>query len=360
MQSVPLHYVWQYTDVDRTCWQEHLEEWVPPRIIDAHTHIIDPALRREPMTPEMRRQYWVAEVFEPIDAPNAERCHRLVFPNREVKCIAFGIPDLSFDIEEGNAYVQRECAGRGWYSLAVIRPQWTADQIARILDRPGVIGVKPYYSLISHNPLTRDVHLEASILDFLPHHILEVLNERRAWVTLHVPRAARLGDPANLRDIREIRRRYPDVVLVIAHLGRSFTEAHAREGLLPLADDPGIYFDTSAVLNPASHRVALEHLGPARLLYGTDNPILYMRGRRQYDGKKYINRTSFNFHFNTQREPPEVEARYTLYMYEDLLAIKQACRDLGLTERKYIEALFHDNADRLIRSIEKDKGEPRL
>ena len=61
---------------------------------------------------------------------------------------------------------------------------------------------------------------------------------RHAWVTLHVPGPARLGDPANLREIREIRRRYPHVVLVIAHLGRCYTKGHARAGLLPLADDP--------------------------------------------------------------------------------------------------------------------------
>ncbi len=260
------------------------------------------------------------------------------------------MPDLDWDIEASNAYLQRECTARGWHSLAVIPPQWTAEKVADQLSGPGVLGVKPYYALISHTPLSRDAHLEASIFDFLPHHILEVLDERHAWVTLHVPRAARLGDPANLREIGELRRRYPHVVLVIAHLGRCYTEGHARAGLLPLADDPGIYFDTSAVINPASHRVALEHIGPERLLYGTDNPVFYMRGRRQYRGASYINRTNYDFHFNPQREPPEIEAAYTLFMYEDLLAMKQACRELGI-ERRQIEAIFYDNAAGLIASI---------
>ena len=50
-----------------------------------------------------------------------------------------------------------------------------------------------------------------------------------------------------------------------------------------------------------------------------------MRGRQQWTGTSYINRTNYPFHFNRDREPPEVEARYTLYMYEALDAIKQAC-----------------------------------
>ena len=38
-------------------------------------------------------------------------------------------------------------------------------------------------------------------------------------------------------------------------------------------------------------------------------------------------------------------------MYEDLRAIKQACEELGLTERRHIEAIFHDNVACLIESV---------
>ncbi len=359
MKPAPLHFVWDYTDVDRVFWEEHLENWLPRRILDAHTHVSHPRFRLELMSDAMRRQYWVNEVLEPIDAPTAERCYRAVFPNREFACVAFGHPSLDFDIEGGNAYVQAECASRGWHSLAVIRPQWSQDKVAALLDAPGVIGVKPYYALISHDRETRDRHLEASIFEFLPHPMLEVVNERHAWVTLHVPKVARLGHPENVREIREIRRRDPNLVLVIAHLGRCYTEPHALEALPQFADDPGLFFDTSAVLNPACHRIALQHLGSNRLLYGSDNPVMYMRGRRQYRDRAYLNRTNHPFHFNRDREPPEVEARYTLFMYEDLRAIKQACTDLGIVAREEIKMIFHSNAARLIAGIEARKAKPR-
>ncbi len=351
MKAVHLHHVYDYTPVDRAFWDEHFEQWLPQRIIDAHTHVVAPHFRREPMTEAMRRQYWVNEVFEPIDAPSAERCYQTVFPNRRVSCVAFGMPDLDFDLDGGNAYVQQASDQRGWHSLAVIRPQWPSEKIAALLDLPGVIGLKPYYSLISANRETRDAHLEASIFDFLPHHALELADARHAWVTLHVPRADRLGHPENLREVRELRRRYPNIVLVIAHLGRCYTEAHALEALPQFADDPGLYFDSSAVLNPDSHRVALEHLGPERILYGSDNPVMYMRGRRQYHDRTYLNRTSHPFTFNRDREPPGIEAGYTLFMYEDIYAIKQACARLGITDRRQIEMIFHDNAARLIQSV---------
>ncbi|NLW51671.1 MAG: amidohydrolase family protein [Candidatus Brocadiaceae bacterium] len=347
MAGIPLHHVWQYTDVDRAFWHEHLEGWVPERIIDAHTHVADPALRVEPVTDEMRRQYWVSEVNEPMCAEDAARCTGIVFPGRQVTQVAVGSPSLAFDIERANEALRRECLARGWHALTVCPPQWTAERVAEELKKPGVLGLKPYYTLIARDPTTRDAHLEASIFDFLPRHVLEAAEEAGAWITLHVPRAERLPHPDNLREIREIRRRYPNVVLVIAHLGRCYTEPHAREGLLPLAADPGLYFDNSAVLNPAVHRLALETIGPERILYGTDNPVFYMRGRRQWRGRSYVNRTSHPFHFNAEREPPEVEAGYTLYMYEALRALKDACRATGIDARG-VQGILHDNAQRLI------------
>jgi len=348
MTAIDLHHVWQYTDVDRAFWRRHLEDWVPRRVFDAHTHVNEPRFRLIAPSDERRRQYWVNEVSEPIGAADAARCAEIVFPGRSYSCLAFGHPNLDYDLAASNASLAAECARRGWHRLAVVPPDWSAEALRAELDRPSTLGVKPYYALIAgQDPHSRDRFLEASIFEFLPHAHLELLDQRGACVMLHVPKADRLGHPANIAEIREIRRRYPRVVLIIAHLGRSYTLPHARESLPLLADDPGLYFDNSAVLNPDVHRFALATLGPRRILYGTDNPIFYMRGRRQWHGRTYVNRTSYPFHFNRDREPPEVEATYTLYMYEALLALKQACEDLSLS-REDVEAIFHGNAERVL------------
>jgi len=349
MNEIPLLGPHTYNDVDRAFWREHLKDWIPESIIDAHVHIADPALQIETITDEIRRSYWVMELSDMQDFKTYDHCYRTVFPGRTVSSIAFGMPNLGWDIESVNAYVAEGARQRDSFSLAVVRPTWVAEQVRDLLRRPGVIGVKPYYSLIGYDRHGRDKHIEASIYEFLPHHQLRVLDEYHAWVTLHVPRAGRLAHPDNLREVREIRQRYPRIKLVIAHLGRSYTLPHAREGLLPLAGDEGLFFDISAVLNPEVLELALEHLGPQRLLYGTDNPVFYMRGRRQWSGTTYRNRTSQPFYFNTEREPPEIEAGYTLYMYEALRALRRAVEKTGL-DRDAIEDIFHRNAERLIRA----------
>ncbi|MCL2624641.1 MAG: amidohydrolase [Planctomycetaceae bacterium] len=344
MNPKHLHYVWNYTDFDHGFWEKHLADWLPETIIDAHVHIAESALRRVPMTDEMRRQYWVSEVIEPIAAETLEECYRTVFPGKRVSCLAFGMPDLDYDIAASNEYVQKECSKRDWRGLSLLIPQWDQKKIESELSRPGIIGMKPYYAMIGQNRDTRDQYIEASIYDFLPHHALEVLDKHHAWVTLHVPKSQRLGHPDNIREIREIRNRYPGIVLVIAHLGRCYTEKQAREGILPLADDSGLYFDTSAVVNPDSHRVALEAVGTERLIYGSDNPVFFMRGRRQFTENSYINRTNHDFFFNKARESPEIEAHYTLMMYEDIFAIKTAMQQLGISDRTSRENVFHLNA----------------
>ena len=350
MKPIPLHYVWTYNDVDRRFWHENLADWLPRRIFDAHVHLNLPAHRVRPMTGQMRRQYWVNEVAEPMDAATAERCDTIVLPGREVAHLAFGWPTLAFDVDAQNQYVRAECVKRAWPCLSILDPRWPAERVAGEMEVPGVIGLKPYYSMIGYSPETRDEYIESSIFDFLPHHVLEVLDARGAWVTLHVPKADRLGHPANVAEIREIRRRYPRVVLVIAHLGRSYTLPHAEESLPQLADDGGLYFDVSAVLNGQVLRLAIETLGPRRLLYGTDNPVFYMRGRRQWHGRSYVNRTNYPFYFNKEREAPQIEASYTLYMYEALKAIRGACEDLQLS-RQDVEAIFFTNARRLVDSV---------
>lgn len=345
-----LHHVFDYTDVDRAFWGEHLEGWMPPRIIDAHAHVAEAGLRRETPTEAQRRSFWVAEVMEPQSAESMARCYGIVYPRREVSLVCFGSPDLSYDTDGNNAYVSREVVARGWHGLAVCKPEWSAKEAERELNRPGIIGFKPYYAMLGRSEATRDTHIEASIFKFLPHHQLEVLDDRGAWLTLHVPRADRLGHPENIREIKEIRRRYPRIVLVIAHLGRSYTEPHAQEAIPQLADDPGLFWDNCAVLNPAVHRIAFKCLGWERILYGTDSPVFYMRGRRQWKGRQYINRTSYPFFFNKEREAPEIEAGYTLYLYEALRAIKEVSAEFGYGRRE-MNGIFHDNARELIDAV---------
>lgn len=346
--TTPLHFVWEYNQRDREFWQEHFESRLPKSIIDAHIHLDCAEFHYEEMTDEMRRQYWVNEVNSPLTADELDHADSLVYPGRSVKHLVMGFPSLELDVERSNDYVSAEAVKRDWPALTMLIPQWSPERLEKELARPNVIGVKPYYSLIGRSPETRDEYLEADIFDFMPHPLLEVLNDKKAWVTLHVPKAGRLPAPNNIKQIQEIRRLYPDIILVIAHIGRCYSKEHAVEGITPLAEDEGLYFDSSAVINPDAHSAALKLIGSERLIYGSDNPIFYMRGRRQIRGLKYVNRTSYPFYFNKEREPEEVEKDYTLMMYEDILSVLTAADENGCGDAASVERIFGGTAKRLM------------
>ena len=122
MEPLPLHHVWHYTDVDRDFWREHLADWLPRRIFDAHTHVNEPEFRRETPTEEKRRQYWVNEVSEPIGGRGRRALPAIVFPDREFSCLCFGMPELGLRHRgEQRAALGRVCpraAGTAWPSFA--------------------------------------------------------------------------------------------------------------------------------------------------------------------------------------------------------------------------------------------------
>ncbi|MGM0491519.1 MAG: amidohydrolase family protein [Armatimonadota bacterium] len=359
------HPYFEYTDVDRRFFEERLDPHLPERIFDAHRHVQLPEHLDESEAP-FKRDSFPEGIAGPESVEQARMAYAIMFPGREVEMLAFGSPQSNVEASANNEWVSEvfsapadvndrrldasedaslRTSTTGSFGLALNRPDWDGDRLLKELRLPAIIGVKPY------ERLNRDFEGgDASIFEFMPHHQLELLDELGAWLTLHLPRKERLADRDNIEEILELRARYPNVVLVIAHLGRSYAGRYAREGFPPLAEDPGILFDNSAVLNPAVHALALDRFGPERIMWASDQPVFYMRGRRRWEGDRYINLTSGDYAWNTDREPPEVEATYTLSLYEQMAACIDTTLALGFGAQT-IEALFHDNARRKIDEV---------
>jgi len=335
------HPCFELKDVDGEFWAKRLDPFLPQKIFDAHRHIMKPE-HRAPDPSERQKSFWTFEVSHPETLEEAELGCSLLFPGRSVSYLAFGSPSLKGDLVGNNRYLADGLKGTESAALALAPPVWDAEKLLDQLRQPRIIGIKPYQNMIPGFE-GEDV----SIFDFCPHEHLEVLDGFGAWLTLHVPRKERLADPDNIAEVLEIRRRYPDIILVIAHLGRSYAGGYARKGFPALAEDEGILFDTSAVLNPAVFALALDRIGPQRLLFGSDFPILYMRGRRRWEGDRYINITSGDYSWNVDRELPEVEATYTLYVYEAMAACIDMCWGLGFSDTD-VRAIFYDNARRIV------------
>jgi predicted TIM-barrel fold metal-dependent hydrolase len=165
---------------------------------------------------------------------------------------------------------------------------------------------------------------------------------------LHLPRKGRLADDENIRELKQLRQRYPDVSIIIAHFGRSFCPYYLREGLRKLSNFEGFYFDTSAVINPEVYDVALSQISSPRILYGSDMPVTLWHGRRTWSERDYRNLCREDFTWNREHEPPHIEKGYTLFLYEEIRAILDAIERHGLSlEQK--EGIFSANAKRALK-----------
>ncbi len=346
---------WTTNEIDLEVYRDEIEPWLPERILDFHVHVNLPE-HVGPIAPERIAANWAMEVGTEQSWEDLRATYASLFPGREVGCVAFGTVYRETLTDANNAYVLAGAADpvNRAVPLMCTRPEWPAEKLAAALIPTGPIGpispispisptaprppsfagIKPYPDVAPEG--------DESIYAFLPHGHLRVLDDAGGIVMLHLPRAGRIGDPDNIREVREIRQRYPRIKIVIAHIGRAYCLPTAQRGLPGLADDPGIFFDTSANLNGDVFRYALDTVGPDRLLFGSDLPITLLRGVREHVGEKYINYTSASYSWNTTRKSPEEEARYTFFLYEELRALISAVERSGLG-KDAMTRIMHDN-----------------
>lgn len=122
------------------------------------------------------------------------------------------------------------------------------------------------------------------------HALMALAAEYRVPVTLHVsdPVGGPPGpspDPTPLDAYRALAHRFPDQRFILAHWGGGlpFYELNARVA----RDLRNVYYDTAAsplLYDPAVYRRACDLVGPERILWGTDYPLLTRPRRSRTPG----------------------------------------------------------------------------
>ncbi|MDO8683488.1 MAG: amidohydrolase family protein [Armatimonadota bacterium] len=329
------------TEIDAAVYNEELLPWLPPKIIDCHVHI-GLAEHCRPISPERLKANWALEVGVAQSWENLLNNRGTLFPRQEVLSLVFGGVFKETDIEANNDYILAGAlkSENNAKALLVTRPEWSQSEIAEFISK-GFVGVKPYPDLVPND--TQDI----SIYDFISKLHLKVVDELHGILMLHLPRAGRIADPYNIKELLEISESFPNIKIVVAHIGRAFCLPTAKEGLPHFVNSPRIHFDTSANLNSDVFQYALETIGPDRLLYGSDLPITLMRGVREHVGDKYINYTDAPYSWNVNRKTPEEEAKYTFFIYEEIRALIRAVEKSGLGAEAIEKIMYSNNAELL-------------
>ncbi len=344
----------EINDGDRRVYDEKLRDFLPEKMIDIHTHVWLDRLKKN--VKRDRVVTWPSLVAKENPIEDHLECYRLLFPGKTVTPMIFtGL--VNAESADGlNDYASQCAKKHDLPALLFAIPEWSAEDVERRVREGGFLGIKVYLNLAPAY-LPRQ---EIRIFDFLPPHQLELVHEKRWIVMLHIPRDARLRDPVNLAQILEIERKYPGVRLILAHVGRAYCNEDVGNAFEVLGQTERLVVDFSANTNAWVFEQLIRALGPKRVLFGSDLPILRMRMRRICEKGTYINLVPKGLYGDVSADPNmrEVAAeeadRLTLFMYEEILAFRQAAENAGLSKSD-LEDVFYNNSSVLIEAVRKGK-----
>lgn len=347
--------------VDRDCYELELKDFLPSKIIDIHTHVY--AKKNKVVLPShnKRKVIWPSLVADENTGEQIQEMYHLMLPGKEVTPLIFSSIDRGQDFKLNNDYVAEISRKYNYPALYYSRPEESEEELETRCLEGGFLGLKSYLSLAPEYIPEKQIR----IFDFFPKHQLEAAN-RNGWIVmLHIPRDGRLGDRVNLAQMLEIEDKYPNIKLIIAHIGRAYTTQDIGDAFEVLASTENMLFDFSANTNQYAMYKLLETVGTKRVMFGTDAPICRMRMKRITESGTYINIVPKGLYGDESQDPhlrgaegAEAES-LTFFMYEQLRSFKRASEELGLS-REDIEAITYSNARRLIDSVKAFKPRQTL
>lgn len=339
------------TDVDRQFYAERLQSFLPDRLIDIHTHVWRSSDFKVPKASAGggRTVTWPARVASENPIEDLLETYRLLLPGKQVTPLIFATLPTGGNLDAQNAYIAQSARRENVPSLVFSDPTWSAAELAQQVRAGGHVGAKSYLSL-APDYLPGD---EIRIFDFFPPHHLEVHDQNGWIVMLHIPRPGRLRDPVNLAQLLQIERDYPNLSLIVAHVGRAYCEEDIGDAFDCLAATERLCFDISANTNAEVFERAIGCVGPRRLLFGTDLPILRMRMRRICEQGRYVNIVPRGLYGDVSADPNMREtdgadaASLTFFLYEEIDAFRRASEAAGLSAAD-VDDVFCGNALRLL------------
>ena len=343
------------TNSDKNFYKTFIKDFLPKKIIDIHTHI----WRKSDYTgnirnlPKNRTVSWPMLVADENPVEQLIKTYKTLLPDTEVTPLVFGyVPHDCGELERFNNYVSEVSSEMDIPGLVFSHPTWSAETLEQKIISGKFIGVKSYLSLSKPEIPVADI----TIFDFFPKHHLEVLDKLGMIMMLHIPRSLRLKDPVNLKQLIEIENNYPNVKLIVAHVGRAYCKEDIGDAFEILSDTKNMMFDFSANCNSFVFEKLIQAVGPKRILFGSDLPILKMRTHRICEKGKYINLVPKGLYGDVSSDPnmrevSDIEAeKITFFLYEELAAFFKAAKGCKLNKSD-IEDIFYFNSKKIITNI---------
>lgn len=334
--------MFELAQYDRLVYERELRDFLPDQIIDFHTHISKKTFA--PQGDHNGGSTWTDLVADDRTVENLLHGYHVLFPDKKVTPLVFG--DCTHNIEKLNRYVWETSNQFAFPTLYRVSYDMPADELEDKIKAGGYLGIKPYLTNCPPYIPSNEIR----IYDFLPKEHLEAAN-RNGWIVmLHIPRSGRLRDQVNLAQLMEIEENYPNLKLIVAHIGRAYSKEDIGNAFDLLRNTKNMMFDFTANLCDDAIKACIEAVGYKRLIFGSDLPIAFMRMYRIVENGIYYNVVPRGLYGDVSREPhmrETDETSVTIMLYEQLRALKRCALDLKLQDHE-IECILYSNAKRLL------------
>ncbi len=276
--------------------------------------------------------------------------YKLMLPGKRVTPLIFPTIPQADNVDVQNQYVSDCARQEDLPALLWSRPHWSGEEFERRIREGGFVGIKAYLTDAADYIPAKEVR----VYDFFPRHHLEICHKNNWVVMLHIPRDGRLKDAVNLAQMIEIDRDFPNAQVVIAHVGRAYVDADMEGAFEALSETKNIVFDFSANTNANVFEALVRCVGPQRVCFGSDMPILRMRMKRIEQDGHYVNIVAKGSYGDVSgdKNMGEVEGAeadaLTFFLYEELNAFRTAAERVGLSESE-VEDVFYNNAARILK-----------
>ncbi len=321
-----------YTEHDLAAVQA-LKDFLPDKIFDAHAHLFDsnflPNVHPASCGASIGDLDAYKKAMEPMLCnPKELRLNIITFPDRSMADTTTDFLKLS-----DSFLIQQLEQSSGNVGEIMVLPHETAENIEQRLSHPAIRGLKCYHVMAPFEN-TWNLPIDA----YLPESAWEVASKHKLCITLHMVKDKALADKENMDYICKMAKKYPDVILILAHAARSFASWTAIESINQIVKLENVWFDFSGICeSPAMFKI-IQKVGVNRCMWGSDYPVC------NEHGKAISIADTFHWIYQSDcADYPAAPQKFWLVGIENLMAVRQACILAELPESS-IEKLFYHNA----------------
>jgi len=328
---------------DQKIYEKEFRDWLPGKIFDSHVHAFDASnfpvdykFPKRSCYQKFNGTFTLEQCLEIVD---------VLLPDQEFSMNCFGNPDEEADLEAACRYTGKIADNKRIFGMALVSPKDDIETVKHRINDYGLVGYKPYRNFVNWMD-----YEDVTIFDMLSPEQMEFADEKGLAITFHIPKAARLADPCNQKQMVEICRRYPNAKIIFAHIGRAYFMNNVIGFLDKINKCENAYMDSSMVSHPGVLEYAFNNFPRERIVFGSDAPIAFLRGKSVEINDQYAYLMGENYAIGSTIYDADKVVQFTTFFYEQLRGLKEATTKAGFS-RKELENFFYNNIYNLLSGI---------